>query len=107
MSVAQPIESNSSPVREDIAGPSNEYQPDVSDSTGPATAVPAAEGPGEEPKQKVKSVAWGLKPIHWPPEQPERVLRIITQNENGPCSFIAICTPRISNTLSLANAEFR
>ena len=96
MSVAQSIASDSIPVREDIAGPSNQYQPEVSDSTEPATAVPAAEG--EQP-QKVRSVAWGLKPIHWPPEQPDRVLRIITQNENGPCSFIAICTPRILNTL--------
>lgn len=96
MSVAQPIASTSTPVHENIAGPSHERRPSVSNSTAPATAVPVAEEPGREQPQKVKSVEWGLKPIHWPPEQPERVLRIITQNENGPCSFIAICAPRIS-----------
>lgn len=93
MSVEQPIESDSTPVGENTAGPSNQIQPGVSE---PATAVPATEG---EQTKKVRSVEWGLKPIHWPPEQPERVLRIITQNENGPCSFIAICTPRTSNIL--------
>lgn len=96
MSVAQPIASTNSPVHENIAGPSQEDRPSVSNSTAPATTVPVAEGPGREQAQKVTSVEWGLKPIHWPPEQPNRVLRIITQNENGPCSFIAICASRIS-----------
>jgi hypothetical protein len=102
MSVAQPpIASTTTPVGENIAGPSHQQQhrPSVSGSTTePATAIPVAEEPGtgREQARKVASVEWGLKPIHWPPEQPERVLRIITQNENGPCSFIAICAPRIS-----------
>jgi len=96
MSVAQPIASTGSPVDENIAGPSYQHQPHASNSTVPATAVPATEEPEREQAQKPRSVAWGLKPIHWPPEQPDRVLRIITQNENGPCSFIAICVPRIS-----------
>ena len=95
MSVAQPIASTSTPVHENTAGPSHEHRRSVSNSTAPATAVPVAEEPGREKPQKVKSVEWGLKPIHWPPEQPDRGLRIITQNENGPCSFIAICAPRI------------
>jgi hypothetical protein len=98
MSVAQPIASTSTPVHENTAGPSNQYQPAASNTTAAATEGPETEEPGAEQAQKaqkVKSVAWGLKPIHWPPEQPKRGLRIITQNENGPCSFIAICKPRI------------
>jgi hypothetical protein len=95
MSVVQPIASTSTAAPETVAGPSNQPQPLVSDSTVPATAVPAGEEPRREQVQKVRSVGWGLKPVHWPPEQPKRVLRIITQNENGPCSFIAICTPGI------------
>ena len=99
MSVEQPIASTTAPVPENIAGPSHQHRPSVSNPTTPvtATAVPVAEEPAkEQAPKKVARVEWGLKPIHWPPEQPERVLRIITQNENGPCSFIAICAPRIS-----------
>ncbi|CCA71587.1 hypothetical protein PIIN_05524 [Serendipita indica DSM 11827] len=45
--------------------------------------------------EKIESPEWGLKEILWPPEpwdgQPQRRVRIVTQNTNGPCSFIAIC----------------
>jgi ubiquitin carboxyl-terminal hydrolase MINDY-1/2 len=101
MSLIQSIASTSTPVHEDISGPSHEHEhehepfPSTSVVPATATAVPAAGEPEGELVKKVKSVRWGLKPIHWPPEQPERVLRIVTQNENGPCSFIAICTPKV------------
>jgi len=99
MSLIQSIASTSTPVHEDISGPSHEHEhehehepfPSTSVVPATATAVPAAGEPEGELVKKVKTVRWGLKPIHWPPEQPERVLRIVTQNENGPCSFIAIC----------------
>jgi hypothetical protein len=50
----------------------------------PQTPVPVLENP-----------EWGLKEIIWPPEpwegEPQYRVRIVTQNANGPCSFIAIC----------------
>jgi hypothetical protein len=46
-------------------------------------------------KTVIENPEWGLKEIVWPPEkwegQDQRAVRIITQNANGPCSFIAIC----------------
>lgn len=49
----------------------------------------------DEAPQKIESPEWGLKEIVWPPEvwegQPQRTVKIVTQNANGPCSFIAIC----------------
>ncbi|CAG8772163.1 1943_t:CDS:2, partial [Acaulospora colombiana] len=45
--------------------------------------------------QKIENPEWGLKEIVWPPEpwenEPQRAVKIVTQNANGPCSFIAIC----------------
>jgi hypothetical protein len=45
--------------------------------------------------EKIENPEWGLKEIVWPPEpwenEPQRAVKIVTQNANGPCSFIAIC----------------
>ncbi|KAH8922443.1 hypothetical protein BT69DRAFT_1334708 [Atractiella rhizophila] len=54
----------------------------------------------EEEKQERRSengtgqevAQWKLKTIIWPPRNREATtIRIITQNENGPCSLIALC----------------
>ncbi|QRW18265.1 choline transport protein [Rhizoctonia solani] len=35
---------------------------------------------------------WQLKELQWPPDDETRaMIKIITQNENGPCGLIALC----------------
>jgi hypothetical protein len=37
---------------------------------------------------------WQLKELQWPPDDETRpTIKIITQNENGPCGLIALCEP--------------
>ncbi|KAG8833911.1 hypothetical protein FRC17_009870 [Serendipita sp. 399] len=74
-------------------------------SQGPSRQSPQQEQPSHSPHQHqqpdptqpepARAVEWGLKEIIWPPEdwegQPRRRVRVVTQNTNGPCSFIAIC----------------
>lgn len=45
-----------------------------------------------EAARKSAADVWQLKELQWPPDDETRpVIRIITQNENGPCGLIALC----------------
>jgi hypothetical protein len=79
----------------------------TSEQAGPSTSSEAMPNAGEStqgaiqqqtpqsPMPILENPEWGLKEIIWPPEpwegQPQYRVRIVTQNANGPCSFIAIC----------------
>ena len=64
---------------------------------------PAKEEHHNTQKPVIENPEWGLKEIVWPPEkwegQEQRAVRIITQNANGPCSFIAICMLLLSSMI--------
>ncbi|KAK0450321.1 uncharacterized protein EV420DRAFT_1274869 [Desarmillaria tabescens] len=45
----------------------------------------------ESPTIQSSAEVWYLKEIHFGTESSRRPIKIITQNFNGPCSFIAIC----------------
>lgn len=78
---------------------SNDAEADPSPNTAAevAPALPQEPREGQHSTQQpvIDNPEWGLKEIIWPPErwegQEQRAVRIITQNANGPCSFIAIC----------------
>ncbi|KAG8713284.1 hypothetical protein FRC11_012693, partial [Ceratobasidium sp. 423] len=46
----------------------------------------------EEAARRSEVDVWQLKELEWPPDDETRpTIRIITQNENGPCGLIALC----------------
>jgi hypothetical protein len=56
-----------------------------------ATQPPQASRHQEAARRSAADV-WKLKDLEWPPDDETRpVVRIITQNENGPCGLIALC----------------
>lgn len=75
--------------------PSTSAQPTI-DASSATTHSPGTRQLEPEHAPPLENPEWGLKEILWPPEvwenQPQRRVRIVTQNANGPCSFIAICT---------------
>jgi hypothetical protein len=104
MTETDPVASTSTGVLLPINAPtSNDAEADPSPNTAAEVApvLPqeatdlVKEGQHSTQKPVIGNPEWGLKEIVWPPEkwegQEQRVVRIITQNANGPCSFIAIC----------------
>jgi len=67
----------------------------ASEDTGGRTPEASQHQRPETPMPMPENPEWGLKEIIWPPEpwegMPQYRVRIVTQNANGPCSFIAIC----------------
>lgn len=90
--------------------PSHETHPDVTQETKDAPVKPAPPSPPQqssssqavpqsgqttkhaEAARRSAADVWRLKELEWPPDDETRpVVRIITQNENGPCGLIALC----------------
>lgn len=112
MTETNPVASTS----DNVVPPTNEHPEDDVQVVDPSSSTKAAEVPTAPalpqetkeakpqetqetqegpPKQPVDNPEWGLKEIIWPPEpwegHEQHRVKIITQNLNGPCSFIAIC----------------
>ncbi|GJE85639.1 MINDY family-like protein [Phanerochaete sordida] len=58
-----------------------------------AETATANENNAPQPPQPPEQEVWKLKEVQFKPypDEPAKTYRIITQNFNGPCSFIAIC----------------
>ncbi|KAJ8071976.1 hypothetical protein AAF712_009669 [Marasmius tenuissimus] len=85
-SSSQPVASSSQPV----AGPS---QP-VASSSHASSSSEIEETPRNTRENSIQSSeaeVWHLKPIEFGEGDAKKRVKIITQNYNGPCSFIAIC----------------
>ncbi|KAL5634613.1 hypothetical protein ACGC1H_002605 [Rhizoctonia solani] len=87
--------------------PSSQLQPEpqpVQSSNAPDTPThdtpsqPVTSPQQEQRSQQAEAArrsevdVWPLKELEWPPDDETRpTIRIITQNENGPCGLIALC----------------
>ena len=75
----------------EVAPQVSETPPQQSSSQSSVLQVPAGPKPKNAAQQSAADV-WRLKELQWPPDDETRpVVRIITQNENGPCGLIALC----------------
>ncbi|KAG8781519.1 hypothetical protein FRC12_021830 [Ceratobasidium sp. 428] len=71
--------------------PSTPPQPSDS-SSQPQPTNPKPVRKDAEAARRSAADVWRLKELQWPPDDETRpVIRIITQNENGPCGLIALC----------------
>ncbi|QRV89981.1 hypothetical protein RhiJN_17999 [Ceratobasidium sp. AG-Ba] len=80
--------------------PVNPSPPPQQSQPEPSSQQPQSQ-PQPQPRPAHKDVeaarrsaadVWRLKELEWPPDDETRpVVRIITQNENGPCGLIALC----------------
>lgn len=75
----------------DVAAPASQTPPQQSASQSSVPRVSSGLKPKDAARQSDAEV-WRLKELQWPPDDETRpVVRIITQNENGPCGLIALC----------------
>ncbi|KAG8717663.1 hypothetical protein FRC08_006983 [Ceratobasidium sp. 394] len=66
--------------------------PQPSDSGSQRQPNPRPVRKDAEAARRSAADVWRLKELEWPPDDETRpVVRIITQNENGPCGLIALC----------------
>lgn len=75
----------------EVAPPAPETPPQQSSSQSSIAQTPVGPKLKDAARQSAADV-WKLKELEWPPDDETRpVIRIITQNENGPCGLIALC----------------
>ncbi|KAF8606498.1 hypothetical protein BDV93DRAFT_520791 [Ceratobasidium sp. AG-I] len=86
-----PATPNTTSKSSEVAPPASQTPPQQSSSQSSVPQVSAGPKPKNAAQQSAADV-WRLKELYWPPDDETRpVVRIITQNENGPCGLIALC----------------
>jgi type II secretory pathway pseudopilin PulG len=99
MTESQPKPESSHGTRPDVTQetsdpPVEPAPPSPPQQSSSSQAVPKSVPTTKHAEAARRSAAdvWRLKELEWPPDDETRpVVRIITQNENGPCGLIALC----------------